>query len=476
MVNTSSFTRHIDSGRLCQAKICKVFREILRAHSLSDIDERRIAGIHHSMRQILRSMAGVVPGPVPAVILCAVDGHIAQAIKARLRRHSAAFQSSGRRYNLKDRARLIWIGNRIVAPQRVKRLHPGLLACLLRFLRVVLRQSGQLLLKLFSDVFVDDVIRVVWIEIRLGGHRQHRACLWIHHDAGHTVAHTMLGQRNLKVLFKVMLNCLVDRQHKRIAILRFIPLDILHIHINARAVFHRHNASRRPGERLFIIRLKSIRTVVVIVGKTQHSRSEIPVWIITAGVLLEENNARQSVFADRCHQRVCLVVLDLLLDNLVIGTFALQLLFDSFLIRPDIFRQQIDDGLLFFGRISQFWRNADRRNVGADSELFAVCVVDDAAFGADARCAQLMLERARLHRLALHNLEHKQLMQHDTETEHDHRDKHDDHTAFHMVGWRLRHSFIPFLCKSCAVRRMDTDTKRGVYRRIRAKMRGKQEA
>ncbi len=210
---------------------------------------------------------------------------ITNAVEGAVLGDRMAFERTRRGDDLKDRSRFIRVGNRLVAPLGIL----GILQCLpigrlLRLLRQaaflvllvdqrvdrvqahhlvevfcilnqrIIRRTAQKftvggrvivvpelpcrdcrddrfrLLQRLKQVFVDDFCGIVRVEIGLGGHRQNRACFDVHHNSYRPIPDFMLIHRCFQIFFQIMLDRLVDREHKRISVLCGLGFLILEAH------------------------------------------------------------------------------------------------------------------------------------------------------------------------------------------------------------------------------------------------------
>ena len=86
------------------------------------------------------------------------------------------------------------------------------------------------------------------------------------------------------MLFQIVLDITVDRQHQRIAVRCGDVLLGLRGHINALCILQTHHPSRRAGKLIVILHFQPSRAVIFAVDITQHRGQKCAVLIIPLGI------------------------------------------------------------------------------------------------------------------------------------------------------------------------------------------------
>ena len=234
-----------------------IFPELLSAYLLSQLDKRRVAGIAERLQEGLRSVSGshmAMDGP-------GISFHHlgAGANKSGILIHYALLQTHSRGDDLKHRAGVIGIADRLISPL--------LLDCLAgsRVL-LVLRQGVYGLLY----VLIHDSKGVVRVEIPFHRHAIDLTGIYIHHNGGGTVLNIIIDDALFQILFHKVLDGLVDGQHQAVAILRRHQLLVIVGHIGADGVFGRNQPACRSGKGTVIIGLQARKALVVSSDASKH--------------------------------------------------------------------------------------------------------------------------------------------------------------------------------------------------------------
>ena len=199
---------------------------------------------------------------------------VAWAIKGAVHRNSLFLQRHGRRNDFEGGTRVVCIRHCFVLPLRLQ----NLIAPRLVFLFVC--NGGQLR----GLGFVGDNKRLIGVKIPFGGHAQDSAGIHLHHNAGNPVGGQIVVGRNFQILFQIMLNHLVDGQHKVVAVLRFVIHFVIKGHFLALGVGRSNRPAGHAGQILIVFRLDAGQSLVIWAHKPQHLSGEIAEGIIPLGV------------------------------------------------------------------------------------------------------------------------------------------------------------------------------------------------
>ena len=340
--NAVRFAGKVDAGRFPEAEPFEVIVEVARPDLGADHHEGGVAGKFDCLGEVNGTVAGGLPAGFapPRHDMKAGTGVIFPGGAADL-----GVERHGGGDDLEDRARLIGVADRLVAPlgklglaQRVEPfgLEPfGFLA----------GRSGDLLVKgcNFGDrLGVAEDIRFVGIKIGLGRHPKDGPGIDVHGDSDGAIVDVVFDDRRFKMPFQAVLDHLIDGQHDRIAIHRLIFPVIGIGHVAAFGILGRDNHPGGSGEDLFVVAFDAVGALVFGGGKAEHRRGETAVGVVAPGVL-DEVDAVDLVFIAEAENGVGGCVVNLLLDDFIIAGCFLSALYDLLALYPEQRRKKIGD-------------------------------------------------------------------------------------------------------------------------------------
>ena len=204
----------------------------------------------------------------------------------------AAVQRRRSRDKLEHTARLVQVADGLVAPLRLLRPLQGGAAFLA--LQGVHRVTGFLVYK---------AARRVGVVVRLAGHGQHRAGVYIHNDADTPLGNMMLGHGGGQRTFQPVLDLGIDRQGKRIAGHRIHKGLVVGGHVVAPCVFGGQDAPVLPCQLVIVAQLQPPQPCIVHIGKAEDAAHKIPLRVDALGVL-PDLNALHTVVAAPIPDRI----------------------------------------------------------------------------------------------------------------------------------------------------------------------------
>ena len=148
----------------------------------------------------------------PALDLGSRDHLVSRAVERGIQRNDLLLEGAGACDGLENRTGVVQLGYSLVLP---------LLLTERRLLGVELLLGGAGFLHLGKGLEIEagfKLRRVVQVEAGSGRHREDGSGIAVHYDTTGAVYYLVLGNAQLQVLFKVVLEHLVQREHQAVAV------------------------------------------------------------------------------------------------------------------------------------------------------------------------------------------------------------------------------------------------------------------
>ena len=396
---------------------------------MTDLHISRVAAVLHGLRQRLQTVAGVLP----AMLGDAARHKGAGAVEAGIEGDGAGFQRRCGGDDLEDRAGLVGLVHRLVAPLDLLLVGKGLsvfFAALLVFRKLHLGDLGN------------DGLRVVGVVIRHGGHAKDRPGIDILHDDGGPVLHGVLGQGGGQVLFDDRLDVAIQRQHQAVAVFGAGNILISVGHIGAPGVFGGDHLARGAAEGAVVVGFQSVSSLVIGIDKAQYGGGHGAVGVV-AGAIRQQRYPVDIVIQGEPVGRVGGLLIHPAFDDLIKALFVGGALQDKFPIHPQQLAHTVrQQHRLFIGDIRR--GKDDPPGGGGGSQHLAVGGVDGPAVGIDGGGAKLAAHGLLLVGFALHQLHLIQAADDKPKAHDNERRRHQNGAPTHFFVGKRRHTAPPF--------------------------------
>ena len=336
--HAGGLTLHIDAGGLQETEVLQVIVELLRPQPLANLNEGRVTGVGHRFGQILVAMAvpvGAADGVAgPPLHL----GHAGTEEVVAFADH-ALLQGGGQHHGLEGGTGLIGAGYRLVGPLAVKdillRILDGLVVGLLggsalrQGLRIglLLGVSAALdVLQVLKEHRVADGPGIVQIEGGRVGPAQDGPGVGVHHQAERTVLHVELLHTLLQDALTVRLDGSVDGKGQIVSVRSVIVVFKAVEQLGAHAVLGGDHPAGLAGQFLLKLGLQAVGAHIVGVGidPAHHMGRQAALGVISFAGGHQVDAMGQVVFGDKCLDRLRLLRLHPIFDDLILGVLVLQ--------------------------------------------------------------------------------------------------------------------------------------------------------
>ena len=250
----------------------------------------------------------------PALDLGACHHLVGCAVERGIQRNHLFLEGAGAGHSLEYRSGVVKLGYRLVLPLLLTQ--GGFL-----LLQLLVGGAGSLhLLKHLEVVCAGDLGGVIQIEAGGGRHRQNCSGVAVHYDTAGAVYYLVLGNAQLEVLLKVVLQYLVQGQHKTVAVHRGVVCVACALQFPAVGGNIVYRLSISSGEEIVIVRLKSVNAVAVEVRESNDVGGKRAVRVISLGSRPEVDIVGiQPVLVHERRDLVCLGLLHLALHYVVLA-------------------------------------------------------------------------------------------------------------------------------------------------------------
>ena len=396
---------------------------------MTDLHIGGVAAVLHGLRQRLQTMAGVLP----AMLGDTARHKGAGAVEGGIEGDGAGFQRRCGGDDLEDRAGLVGLVHRLIAPLDLLLVGKGLLiffAALLVFRKLHLGDFGN------------DGLRVVGVVIRHGGHAQDRPGIDILHDNGGPVLHGVLGQGGGQVLFDDRLDVAVQRQHQAVAVFSAGDILVGVGHIGAPGVFGGDHLAGGTAEGAVVVGFQSVGTLVIGIDKAQYGGGHGAVGVV-AGAIRQQRYPVNIVIQGKLVGRIGGLLIHPAFDDLIKALFVGGALQDKFPVHPQQLAHAVcQQHRLFIGDICG--GEDDPPGGGGGGQYLAVGGVDGPAVGIDGGGAKLTAHGLLFVGFALHQLHLVQAADDKPKAHDDEQRRHQDGAPTHFFVGKRRHTAPPF--------------------------------
>ena len=278
------------------------------------LDEGRVAGVSHRLRQSLLAVSVLVG----AADILSVNDYGAAAVEGAVAVGGAVLQGHGQGQDLEGGAGLIAVVHRLAAPLEQLGLTQQVIVGLGVFLallgRVFLIRLGQLGLELFRI----DLPGGVGVVVRGGVNGQDGPGIGVHDDAESAVLGPELRDHVGDAPLQVVLDVAVEGGLDAVALLSVIILLILEHQLRTPAVGGRHRQAGSTVQGILVESLQAVGPVVVGVQEADHMGGQGGAGVVPLGVRLQVDPLEGRaglVFGDERADLVADVLLHPLFQN-----------------------------------------------------------------------------------------------------------------------------------------------------------------
>ena len=280
----------IHTGALGKSKGIKVIIEQAGAHALAQLDEIDVAAVAQGLGQILgpvRLSAGTVVG-----LLChAVStGAVQGGVIGRL----AAVHTHGGGDDLEHASGVVQLGDGLVLPLDIPVgagvvgllihdllaiLVPQVVAVLVFFVDGVQLRLSLHLLRQIGQIGAE-ILRVIGVKVRLGGHGKDGTGLDVHHNGAAAVLNGVGRHGLVQVALHHLLNVHIQREHQIGAVLCGVGGGVFIGNGVAVGVAQGDGAAIHTGQRGLIGVFQTVHALTIRIAEAQHGGGKAAVGVI----------------------------------------------------------------------------------------------------------------------------------------------------------------------------------------------------